>query len=108
MIDIDDGIDNVVNNLRDYDFGSGIDHNLIDYLSCRIHEDYKSQEKSVMQAHLIKNLEGKFGEEANNLNEYGTPGTLKFKIVRPGDNIERIDSNFQAKYRSGVGIQDQI
>jgi hypothetical protein len=32
-----------------------------------------------MQPHLIKNLEDKFGEEVNNLSNYGTPGTPRFK-----------------------------
>jgi hypothetical protein len=32
------------------------------------------------------------------------PGTPRFKIVRPTDETEKIDSNQQSKYRSGVGM----
>jgi hypothetical protein len=32
-----------------------------------------------------------------------TPGTPQFKLVRPGDNIERIDSILQIRYRSIMG-----
>jgi hypothetical protein len=45
----------------------------------------------LMQSHLIKTLEETFGGEVDNLSEYGTPGTPEFKIVRPGDDIERTD-----------------
>jgi hypothetical protein len=38
-----------------------------------------------MQPHLIKRLIDKFGEEVEDLSNYGTPGTPRFKIVRPDD-----------------------
>ena len=37
------------------------------YLSCRIFVNYENRTTFVMQPHLIKNLEDKFGEEVNNL-----------------------------------------
>jgi hypothetical protein len=58
----------------------------------------------VTQSHLIKTLEDGFGEEVNNLREYTTPGTPRLKIVRPGDNFERIDSNLQIRCRVSVGM----
>jgi hypothetical protein len=66
--------------------------------------DYENRITFVMQPNLIKNLEEKFGEEVNNLSDYGTPRTPRFKIVRQCDNIYRIDSDPQARYRSGVGM----
>jgi hypothetical protein len=57
-----------------------------------------------MESHLIKNLEGKLGQEVNNLSNYGTPGTHRFKIVRPSDDVKKIDPKLQARYRSGVGM----
>jgi hypothetical protein len=57
-----------------------------------------------MQPHLIKCLELKFGDEIVNLSNYGTPGTPRFKIVRPSKNVDKIDPNQQARYRSGVGM----
>jgi hypothetical protein len=79
--------------LRDYNFGLNISHDLTNYLNCRTHVDYESKTTFVMETHFINNLERIIGEEVNNLSGYGNPGTTRFKIVRPGDNIERIDSN---------------
>jgi hypothetical protein len=56
-----------------------------------------------MQPHLINNLK-KFEKEVNNLSDYGTAGTPRFKIVRPTDKTEKIDGNLQSKYCSGVGM----
>jgi hypothetical protein len=57
-----------------------------------------------MQPHLVKNLEVKFGAEIMNLSNYGTPGTPHSKIVRPSENVDKIDPDLQARYRSGVGM----
>jgi hypothetical protein len=64
-----------------------------------IHVDYESKTTFVMQPHLIKTLKEQFGEEVNNLIEYGTSCIPQFKIIRPVDDIKRIDSNLQTKYR---------
>jgi hypothetical protein len=53
---------------------------------------------------LINTLEGKFVEEVNNLSEYGMPSTPQFKIVRPGDDIQRIDLNLQISYSLVMGM----
>jgi hypothetical protein len=57
-----------------------------------------------MQPHLLENLEQKFGEEVSKLQVYGTPGTPRFRIVRPKEDIEKIDDELQSKYRSGTGM----
>jgi hypothetical protein len=103
VISTDEGVNKVMNNLKDHNFGLEVNHDLSDYLSCMIHVDYEKT-KFLMKPHLIKTLEEKFGEEFYNLSEYGTPGIPQFKIVRPGDDIERIDSNLQTRYISGVGM----
>jgi hypothetical protein len=56
-----------------------------------------------MQPHLIKSLIDKFGDEVKDLCNHGTPGTPRFKIVRP-DNAEKVDTAMQTKYRSEVGM----
>jgi hypothetical protein len=66
--------------------------------------DYERKTTFVMQPHLINNLKEKIEKEPNNLSDYGTPGTPRFKIVRPTDKTEKIDGNIQSKYCSGVGI----
>ena len=35
---------------------------------------------------------------------YKTPGTPRFKVVRPDENCELIDDNLQKRFRSGVGM----
>jgi hypothetical protein len=57
-----------------------------------------------MEPHLIKNLEVKFGAELVNLSNYGLPGTPHFQIVRPSENVNKIDPDLQARYKSGVGM----
>jgi hypothetical protein len=58
----------------------------------------------IMQPHITKNLETKFGAEIMNLSNYGTPGTPRFKIVRPSENVDKVNPDLQARYRSGVGM----
>jgi hypothetical protein len=57
-----------------------------------------------MQPHLIKNLKMKFGDEIVNLSNHGMHGTPRFKIVRPSENVNKIDPDLQPKYRSGLVI----
>jgi hypothetical protein len=64
--------------------------------------DNENRTSFVIQLHLIKHLEDEVGNEVNNFSHYGTTGTLLFKAVRPGDKLDRIDPELQAKYRSGV------
>jgi hypothetical protein len=53
--------------------------------------DFERKTTFVMQPHLINNLKGKFEKEVNNLSDHGTPGTPRFKIVRPSDETEKMD-----------------
>jgi hypothetical protein len=49
-------------------------------------------------------LEVIFGAKIVNLSNYGMPGTPCFNIVRPRENVDKIDPDLQARYRSGVGM----
>jgi hypothetical protein len=64
--------------------------------SCGIY--YENKATLVMQPHWRQNFEKK-EEGANNLIKYRIASTRRFKIVAPGDNFERMDSNLQARYR---------
>jgi hypothetical protein len=64
----------------------------------------ENAEVLVMQPHLLKGLEDKFGEEVNNLSCYDTPGTPRFKVVKSSDVVETIEMDKQSRYRSGVGM----
>jgi hypothetical protein len=104
VIGNENGVNDVIDGLKIYISGQKIANDLKDYLSCRILTDYERKTTFVMQPHLINNLKYKFENEVNNLSYYGTPGTTRFKIVRPMDKTEKIDGNQQSKYFSGVGM----
>jgi hypothetical protein len=38
------------------------------------------------------------------MKHYSTPGTPRFKIVRPNDEMDGVDAMMQSRYRSGVGM----
>jgi hypothetical protein len=78
-------MNDVINGLKTYKFELKIADDLKGYLSCRILTDYERKKKFVMQTHLINNLKEKFEKEVNNSSDYFTPGTPRFRIVRPID-----------------------
>jgi hypothetical protein len=43
-------------------------------------------------------LEAKLGEEVEGKRVYKTPGTPRFKIIRPNDDDDIMDSNLQSRY----------
>jgi hypothetical protein len=49
-------------------------------------------------------LKAKFGQEVCNKRVYKTPGTPRFKIVRPAADDDVIDADLQGRYRSAVRI----
>ena len=53
---------------------------------------------------MIANLLEKFGEKVQGLSNYKTPGTPGSHIVRPLEDKEKISSEDQALFRSGVGM----
>jgi hypothetical protein len=63
---------------------------LKDYLSCRILTAYQRKTSFVILPHLINNLKEKFEKEVNNLSDYGTAETPRFKIVRSMDRTEKM------------------
>jgi hypothetical protein len=65
-------------------------NDLKDHLSCRILNDDERKTTFVMQPHLINNLREKFEKEVNNLSDYGTPGTPRFKIVRTRTRLRKL------------------
>ena len=103
VVGSESGIDDMINCLKNCDFGLKVEDNLTDYLSCKININQDTKTTFVMQPHLINSLIEKFGEEVMNLSNYATPGTPRFKIVRPDDE-DKIDLEMQSKYRSGVGM----
>ena len=103
VVGSEEGIQDMINCLKNCDFGLKIEDNLTDYLSCKIQINQATKTTYIMQPHLIKSLIDKFGEEVEDLCNYGTPGTPRFKIVRP-DDADKEDAAMQSRYRSGVGM----
>jgi Reverse transcriptase (RNA-dependent DNA polymerase) len=104
VIGRDKHIGKLIDDLKDNGFNLKIEHDLNDYLSCRIIEDINLNQILILQPHLINNLESKFGKEVEGKRVYKTPGTPRFKIIRTTDDDNAIDSNLQSRYRSGVGM----
>jgi len=75
-----------------------------DYLSCEVKFNEDKTRAWLGQPHMIKKIEKVFGEKVARLREYKTPGTPGFGIVRPKDDSERISSEMQSEYMSGVGM----
>ena len=75
---------------------------LQDYLSCKIKISHDKKHAWLGQPHLIKNLESKFSKLVSKVESHKTPGTTKFLIIRPTEDIKKISMEDQQKYRSGV------
>jgi hypothetical protein len=99
-----DQIQEVVQGLKASGFNLKVESSFKDYLSCRVIEDLESKSILILQPHLINNLEAKFGQEVCNKRVYKTPGTPRFKIVRPAADNDVIDADLQGRYRSAVGM----
>jgi hypothetical protein len=78
IIGDDSNINEVIEELKGYNFGLKVEEHLSDYLSCQIITNLDDKMLFIMQPHLIKNLEVKFGAEI--LSNYGMPGTPRFKL----------------------------
>ena len=59
MIGTDSNINDVIEKLKNYDFGLKVEHNLTDYLSSKIFVNCENRATRIMQLHLIKNLQEK-------------------------------------------------
>jgi hypothetical protein len=64
-------------------------------------ENAESKKKLILQAHLMNNLEAKFGDEVKSKRVYKTPGLTRFKIVCPENDDDIIEPNLQRRYCSG-------
>ena len=63
---------------------------LQDYLSYKIKISDDKKHAWLGQPHLIKNLKSKFGKLINKVQSCKAPGTPKFLIIRPTEDIKKI------------------
>ena len=82
-------IDNAIKALKNNGLVLKIVDELQDYLSCKIKISNDKKHAWLGQPHLIKNLESKFGRLINEVWSHKTPGTPKFLILRPMEEIEK-------------------
>ena len=77
---------------------------LQDYLSCEIKFSEDKKRAWLGQPHLIKNLKSKFEKLVNEVWSHKTPGTPKFLIVRPLEDIKKILIEDQKTCQSRIGM----
>ena len=77
---------------------------LQDYLSWKIKFSNNKKRAWLGQPHLIKKFENKFGGLVNEIRSHKTPGTSKFLIVKPTEEIKKILIKDQQKYWSDIGM----
>ena len=99
-----EAIDSAIDDLKKKGLVLKIAGSLKDYLSCEITFSADGKRAWVHQPHLLKKLEGKFGEMVENLQEYRTPGTPGHTIMRNPKNVTRVSDEEQFLYRSGTGM----
>ena len=104
MIGDPEAIDSAIDDLKKKGLVLKIAGSLKDYLSCEITFSADGKRAWVHQPHLLKKLEGKFGEMVENLQEYRTPGTPGHTIMRNPKNVTRVSDEEQSLYRSGTGM----
>ena len=75
-----------------------------DYLSCKIQFSTDNKRAWLLQSHLIKNLDNKFGECIKDVCSHKTPGMPTFLIVMHMVEREKISEEDQQEYSSGVGM----
>jgi hypothetical protein len=97
IIGDDSNINEVIEELKGYNFGLKVEDHLTDYLSCQIITKFDNKTLFIMQPHHVKSLDMKFGAEIMNLSNYGMTGIPCFKIVRPSENVDKIDPDLQAR-----------
>jgi hypothetical protein len=95
-----DVIDEVIVELKKSGLNLKVEKNLTDYLSCQMIENTELKEISIHQPYLINNLEAKCGFEVKSKRVYKTPGTPRFKTVRPENDKDIMELNLQSRYRS--------
>ena len=74
-----------------------------DYLSCEVKFNTDKSKAWLGQPHLLKKLEKSFGHYIKGSYKYLTPGTPGYTITRPNNESDRLSSDKQTIFRSGVG-----
>jgi transposase InsO family protein len=103
-IGTNESIDEAVSDIRNTGFTVKVEDDTSDYLSCEIAFSKDKSKAWIGQPHLLKKLESKFGELVSGMTKYHTPGTPGAGLLRPKSEEDKIDTDKQTLYRSGVGM----
>jgi len=52
---------------------------------------------------MVKKIEKAFGKEVANMQNYTSPGTPGFKLLKASEESEMIDDDLQSRFQTGVG-----
>ncbi len=81
-----------------------MEDDLRDYLSCENQFNSDRTKAWLGQPHFLANLKRKFGKDVHCMRGTKTPGTPSFRIVFPINEDEKISSEKQKLFCSGVGM----
>ncbi len=104
LVGNEEAIDEVIKLLQREGFSLKIEDSLEDYLSCNVLFSKSGKEAWLGQPHLIANLNRKIGNLIENLCICKTPGTLGYGVSRPTSDNQKISTEKQSLYRSGIGM----
>ena len=101
MISGVEAINNTITALKEHGLVLKIMEGLQDCLSYEVKFSMNKKRAWLEQAHLIKN----FSNHVKNSLSLKTPGIPRFSIIRPMNKSEKIATENQQEYWSGVGMQ---
>jgi len=96
-------IDEFLGEFKKSEFMCTLEEDLNDYLSCDIQMDPETVTGWIGQPHMVKKIEKTFGKEVTNVQNYTTPGTPGFKLLKASEESEMIEDDLQSRFRTGVG-----
>jgi hypothetical protein len=100
----EESIDCLIDELKKHEFNLKVERIMNEYLSCCIEESKDEGKFTMIQPHLLTCLMKNFGEEIKGKRKFVTPGMKRLKLQRSTINMDVLESQFQTKDRSGVGI----
>jgi hypothetical protein len=103
-----DDINKVVKDIESKGLKIKVTYSTKDYLSCEVLLNKDKSMAWLGQPHLMKRLQTNYGELVKSNQQYKTPGTPHYGVVRVKENGEKISEEDQKIYRSLVGSLLQL
>ena len=103
-----DDIKKMVKEIENKGLKIKVTYNTKDYLSCEVLLNKDKTMAWLGQPHLMKRLETNYGALVKSNQQYRTPGTPNFGVVRTKENETKISDEEQKTYRSLIGSLLQL